>query len=499
MTLKNKIYIPLLIAALSMGSCKKSYLDTAPTDSIADDQAYKTTANAMANLNGIHRSMFIQYFSQDQGGQGSVNLNVDYMGEDIVNSISTSAYGNYKWINHKSALTSSSTNAFVYSFYYRIIANANGLIANIDNAVGPQADKDQIKAEALTYRAWAHFALVQLFGIRYDAAGNNTQLGVPLITAQINEHTPGQPRATVEAVYAQINKDLDLAITTFATASGRKLKSHFNINVSKGIKARVALAQGKWAIAAQNASEAGVGFPLMSAADYLAGFNNINNAEWMWGSYQQDDQTTYFYSFFAYMGTFGSSANKTNPKRINSVLFNKLSDDDVRKSLWDPTGTNKAFPIPTGGIRATYQQRKFTNAGITSIGDLVHMRASEMYLIEAEARAHLGVEGNAAETTKAQTVLNVLAKARNPKYVLSTNTGQSLLEEIYIQRRAELWGEGFRFFDLKRLNLPLDRTGGNATIAIATTLSVPAGGPLWQWNFPQDEINSNLNLGGQNP
>ncbi|QNK63080.1 RagB/SusD family nutrient uptake outer membrane protein [Pedobacter sp. PAMC26386] len=493
MTFKNKLFIPLAAFALSMGACKKDYLVKSPTDAVSDEAIFLTTTNAMAALNGIHRSMFLQYFNQDQGGQGSVNLNVDYMGEDLVNTVSVTAYGNYKWINHRTAITASSTNNFVYSFYYRIIANANAIINNIDKATGSIADKNQIRAEALTYRAWAHFALVQLFAIRYDANGNNTQLGVPLITATVTANTPGQPRATVEAVYTQVNADLDAAIAAYANATPRQFKSHFNINVTKGIKARVALTQGKWAIAAQNASEAASGFNLMTNAQYLAGFNSISNPEWMWGTYQQEDQTTYFYSFFAYMGTFNSTANRTNPKRINSVLYDKIAAADVRKGLWDPTGKNTAFPVPAGGVRSTYMQRKFTNAGTTSVGDVVNMRVAEMYLIEAEARA------NAGETSKAQTVLNTLASARNPSYVLSTNTGQALLDEIYIQRRIELWGEGFRFFDLKRLNLPLDRTGGNATVAIANTLSVPAGGPIWQWAFPQDEINSNPNLGGQNP
>ena len=63
--------------------------------------------------------------------------------------------------------------------------------------------------------------------------------------------------------------------------------------------------------------------------------------------------------------------------------------------------------------------------------------------------------GNSAA---AATALYELAKKRNSAYTLSTATGSALLKEIYLQRRIELWGEGFRFYDLKRLNLPLDRS-----------------------------------------
>ena len=72
------------------------------------------------------------------------------------------------------------------------------------------------------------------------------------------------------------------------------------------------------------------------------------------------------------------------------------------------------------------------------------MRVAEMYLIEAEAKARMGTGGAEA--------LLPLAENRDPSYVLSTNSGQDLIDEVLLQRRWELWGEGFRFNDLKRLN-----------------------------------------------
>ncbi|WP_316840003.1 RagB/SusD family nutrient uptake outer membrane protein [Pedobacter gandavensis] len=493
----HKIYLPLVVLVLSVSACKKEYLDVEPTNLVAVDAVFTTTANAMTALNGIHRSLYVQYARQEEGGQGAVNLNIDYMGNDLINSVSTTAFGVHKWVTHRSA--TNGNNSFLYTFYYRIIENANMIIDKIDAAEGTDADKKQIKGQAYAYRAWAHFALVQVYAKRYDKGASNTQAGIPIkITSVLDNDTP---RSSVEQVYAQINKDLDEAIVLLNGATPRKNISHLNLNVAKGLKARVALAQGLWTVAAQNAVEARTGLALMPAADYLKGFNSVTNPEWMWGSMQQEDQTTYFYSFFAYMGTYSSTANRSNPKRINSALYDKIAATDIRKSVWDPTGTNTAFPIPTGGIRSKHMQRKFTNAGASSIGDVVNMRVAEMYLIEAEAKAHLAVEGNAAENVNAQNALFTLAKNRNASYVLSTNTGAALLEEILVQRRVELWGEGFGFFDLKRLNLPVDRTGGNATLAISGVLTVPAGGIEWQWAIPQAEIDANRGIGpgGQNP
>jgi hypothetical protein len=139
--------------------------------------------------------------------------------------------------------------------------------------------------------------------------------------------------------------------------------------------------------------------------------------------------------------------------------------------------------------------RKFLSGGgnNSSIGDVPNMRAGEMYLIEAEANERLGQDGTA------QSVLFQLVSKRDPGYVQSTSTGQTLLNEILFYRRVELWGEGFRFTDLKRMNMPLDRTGANHDPAVAVILSVPAGDKLWQFLIPQTEIDNSNGLVTQNP
>ena len=85
-----------------------------------------------------------------------------------------------QWTNHRNV--NATDMRYVYRFYYRIIANANGLINGIDNVPGQEADRKIIKGQALAYRAWGHFQLVQLWGKRYDVATKpNVQPGVPLL------------------------------------------------------------------------------------------------------------------------------------------------------------------------------------------------------------------------------------------------------------------------------------------------------------------------------
>ena len=481
----NKIiYLSLLVMMAS--SCKKSFLDTFPTTAVAASDAISSTQNGYAALNGIHRIMYVQYDQQGEAGEGSNNIFRDLLGEDIVYPLangSTGLIGFLRWTNHRNV--NSVDLRYVYRFYYRIIANANVLINGIDGASGPDADKKIIKGQALAYRAWAHFQLVQLWGKRYDASGPNTQPGVPLL---LTNTLVGQPRSTVEEVYTQINKDLDDAIVLLAgyNRTGSAAKSNINVNVARGIKARVALTQQNWDAAATNAIAARTGYTLMTNAEYQSGFNNINNQEWIWGSRQIDDHNTFFYSYFAYISAnFNSTVIRTQPRAINATLYNQIPSTDVRKKMWDLTGAN--VPVPPGGARVPYQNMKFlAQSSSSSVGDVPYMRAAEMYLIEAEARARQG------QDAAAQAALFTLVKNRNPSYTLSTNTGQALIDEIMFNRRIELWGEGFRFTDLKRTNAPLNRNGiPNHLPAIVSVFDIPAGDKQWQWLFPQDEMDAN--------
>ena len=152
-------------------------------------------------------------------------------------------------------------------------------------------------------------------------------------------------------------------------------------------------------------------------------------------------------------------------------------------------GAANTTPVPPGGAKVRYQNKKFlSQSSSISNGDVPYMRAAEMYLIEAEARARRAEP----RLCTAQQALFTLVKNRNPSYVLTTNTGQALIDEILWNRRVEFWGEGFRFTDLKRMNLPMNRVGiPNHLVAFAVTMNVPAGDKLWEFLFAQDEMNTN--------
>lgn len=495
--MKN-IFIVFCFLILIFGGCSKNFLETQPTDQITTSVVFSNQQNFLNALNGIHRSLYLNYGTQGRGGLGALFLNYDFLGEDLV---MTPGGGNgwfvtdYRWGEHRD--NQGDVNYFSYIFFYSIISNANYILNNLDGVKGDIKTLNMIKGESLVYRAWSYFNLVQLFGERYDATKTkNDQLGVPLI---LNTSLEAKHRSSVEEVYIQINKDLDSGISNLSNASVAPNKSHINLSVAKGIKARVALTQQNWLIAAKFAVDARTDYSLMSNADYVKGFNDYTNVEWMWGSKIIPDQSLYFSSYFAYIScNFNSTNIRSNPKLINNKLYAKMASTDVRTKVWLPfaqtTQKDKAIrPTPTSTVRNFMTQKFLAASAGASDGDIPIMRAAEMYLIEAEANANLG------NNNIAKKALYTLMNNRDPNYVMSTSVGQVLLDEIYTNRRIELWGEGFRFFDLKRLNLGLDRNGLNHDPAtINNFYSVPPRDKQWQFLIPKREVDNNPKM-VQNP
>jgi hypothetical protein len=507
-------------------------METQSTQDVDQSQMFETTEGAMMAVNGLHKLMHHPSLttSYAQGGYETFMIWMDMMGEDLVYTRANAQFqSSAQWTLHRNS--ASSHLVYHYRLFYYFVANANMIIDNVDNAAGPQSEKDYIKGQAYAYRAFACYNLVQCWGERYKAEGNNTQPGVILRTVNSTENLP---RATVEEVYRQINDDLDEAVRLLAPLTiERENKSHINIHVARGLKARVLLTQGKWAEAAEMAKQvvdnSGARLQDDTYTTLTDRMSDQTNTEWLWGKKGQEDQAGTLRDFHSFMSNMNVSYNKNTPRAIYNLLYNRISGTDVRKGLWFPRAQDtQTLPrpiIPPSGQIRNYMANKFILANENAkCGDVPYMRLPEMMLIVAEGYARAGRDREAAQA------LYPLASHRDPAYTLSTKTGGELIDEVMFQRRVELWGEGFRFLDLKRLNMPLDRGPatreelGYSNDPWASNNVMPANvdpeasnynmydaHPMgeenryraadekdWQWLFPNAEINVNP-LCEQNP
>jgi hypothetical protein len=475
--------------------CSADYLETGPTDQTSETTVYASIENLKMALNGIHRKMVSQDgSSQGMGGEPGYIICREALGDDMTwYSSGTWHKDQLGWITHRNA--NSSYNYFPWRYYYRWILNANFILENIDPFESTHPDVHHgLKGEALCFRAFAHFNMVQMYAKRYQAGAANDQPGIPY---RRSSEAVEAARNTVAEVYAGINEDLDLAIQLLegykpeASASADR-RNHFTQETAYGLKARVALAQQDYATAATAADNAlqlaaKQGYALMKGDELFHGFATITTStkEALWAAMTKSDQTIYFYSFYAYMSwNFGAAAIRSGVKSIGLGTYELMSATDLRRQWWDPTASEDDLP-GTNYTAYPGQNRKFrANAVGDAVGDYAFMRIAELYLVKAEALARQGKDA------EAQAVLTEFALTRDPEYKAS-NTGAALIEEIMTHRRIELWGEGFRWYDLKRLNLPVNRVGSNWNVAFCRVLEVPAGDIRWQYAIPQEELDAN--------
>jgi hypothetical protein len=472
--------------------CKDDYLDTLPTSDISDVTAYSSLENLQLILNGVYRKMVSQDgSSQGLGGEPGYIVSRETLSDDMTWQTNTWHKTTHQWSAHRSA--TNSVTQFPWRYYSRWIMHSNLILENIDQyeAVNPTLHHG-IKGEALAIRALAHFLLVQMYGKRYQAGTANEQPGVPI---KITSSLDPLARSSVAQVYEQINKDLDEAIGLLDGYTPEDVQTHITQSSAYGLKARVALTQQDY-VSASAAAHSAIdvakkkGYKLMEGNELYNGFADVTTAtdEAIWAARTKSDQTVYFYHFMAYMSwNDNTTAIRQGVKAISLDTYEKMSPTDLRRKWWDPEGSRDDLVGSEYSSYVTYpgQVRKFrARSSSDHVSDYAYMRIAEFYLVEAEALARQGKDA------EAQTVLTEFALTRDPEYAPS-NTGDALIEEIMTHRRIELWGEGFRWFDLKRLNLPLDRKGSNFDLSFCSVLHVDAGDIRWQWAIPQEELDSN--------
>ena len=96
-------------------------------------------------------------------------------------------------------------------------------------------------------------------------------------------------------------------------------------------------------------------------------------------------------------------------------------------------------------------QGNTVNSSIAGASAIPLMRVEVMYFIYAEALAHVNpAQGKAV-------LQSFMKKYRNANYTTDATAEEEVVDEIILQKRIELWGEGQTFFDIKRLNMSVTR------------------------------------------
>ncbi len=428
-----------------------SLLDITPEDVVSEEKAFEDVDSYQMALRNVYLNLT----------SSVMNMQItDYASDDFASVIPGYAATNYQiylWDYQSQPQPS------IWTYQYQLIAQANVLIDNysIVPAVSEteQNTIDQVYAQALGIRAWSFFNIVQLYAPRYNGE-NGSELAIPL---KLKLELEFLPQSTLAEVYGQIYADLDKAASLF-TESGYQSASayEFGLNAIWALKARVALFTEDMQTA-QEASAHFINTELLDKDNYWMlwedQFGTLNHEV----IFMTDDLSdTDDADLIDYQELY-----ETNNVVLSTELYDSFSDNDVRKDV----SYISAEKMPYKYIVPVNERNDQVDRNL----NYKHFRLAEQYLIYAESV----LESDPAE---ARRVLNVLMEKRGDE-TLSSNPD---VTEILRERRKELFSEGLRFYDLKRLanqlNIVVERSEGNV---------LSPNSSLYTWDIPTDETNSN--------
>ncbi|WP_289054614.1 RagB/SusD family nutrient uptake outer membrane protein [Carboxylicivirga marina] len=511
-----KLYKLLLAIFLVAGflACEDN-LDTFPTDQASGPELFSDVDKAMSTINGLYRAMYQTGWGggweHEQFGHVALMHCGALMAEDMVQNEQGSGwfYYDYKY-QVKSDYTHTAGRPYsTWNFYYTLITNANSILASKETLSGAPSKVNSLMGQAFALRSFCYFNLARFYQQTY--VGNENLPGVPIYTEPTTIATEGKGRGTLADVYIQVNADIDSALYRLHPdrAAEKVHISNIDYYTANGIKAQVMIEQERWQEAYDAAAEALTGSTSMLSESDISGgfaFNDISSNSVLWGFEVIDDQVP----GAGRAGIFGhmdASADDYYAFKsrvcISNWLYDQVDNGDVRKSWWngalaedEPSGTN-----------LSYNQFKFQFGNVsTGAGDYIFMRHEEMMLIMAEAECML--ERYAA----ARQILSDLMDERLAGYDISgltdskiLTTGDAngpttpsvgnltLLDEIFLQKRIELWGEHPRIYDVKRKKTGFTRdfAGSNHSNKISGIDTENPLCPDWVMSIPQAEFDGN--------
>ncbi len=494
-----KKYIALLAAAtIVLASCEKDF-DVQDSSRLSGTQAASLVEQdpefLASYVNGFYAWM-VQFNTMNRTSGGhddfgflGVVYNTDMMGLDIAIN------GSWNWgtydINHDFGEYDYRRPFQFWNFFYSFIKKANEVIDFFGSEDPTNATLRGYLGQAYALRAFSYTYLIQLFqdpveGTTPTAKFRDDAPAVPIIYATRDGFSTDEANAVagrnkLSDLKTEIERNIALALPLLEGYQ-RASKNEVNYQVAQGIAARYYLLTQQWDKAITAAQEAQKGFDIMDATRLASGFDEIEDNEVLWGfNHNTETQTTYA-SFFSHLSNdspgYGGVGQSVHC--IDRSLYDQIPNTDYRKALFNgPDGDASASMT---GAKLPYAARKFGYVE-SWLQDYIFMRNAEMILIEAEAHARLS-DGQASS------VLAKLATKRDPAWV----NGNVTVDDVLLQRRIELWGEGFEYFDLRRNGLSVDRKYDGTNHSAGAQFVFPAHSSSWNFQIPLQEMQNNVNI-----
>lgn len=444
MKIRNTLYI--LCSVVMLASC--NYLDVEPVGKVIPNKVTEYRALLTSGYSVFPKQKYLLALRSDE----------------VMPFVGDSYYTDYIDFAVWKDNSPNTTISYPWGNPYKTIFYANSVIDGIMDAIEDtdEDSKEQIKGEALLLRAYTHFDLLNLYGKPYNTSSASSDRGIPIATDIDIEQT--YVPATVEKVYAQILSDIE---------EGRKLlqveeqeqnvRYRFSKKSAIALEARVRLYHQEWdkalelaeellpTCALENLNTSSVDPSLNTSSEMIMSLEVV-------GNYYLNNGTMYV------LPQLMNKYNLSGDKRVD--LYFKKKDEThyiCKRSYKDDSK--------------------------------VTFRSGEIYLIAAEAAAHIDGKLDIAKTHLKELMENRLTPAYysvKSSDIDKMNQSQ-LIAEIADERARELAMEGHRWFDLRRTTRPrIEKT--YVVNGVVETAVLEQNGAAYTVLFPKAALENNPDL-----
>lgn len=438
-----KKYIVVATAALLLMSCD-ALLDIKTKHALPEDNV-----QSLEGAEGMVIGVYDMLQSPTHFGRDMITL-PEVLGDNCKLSITASRYKSHYDFQPRSQID-------IWRASYEQIGALNEALFNL--AELEQSSKVKaVTGEAQFLRAFNYFYLAMTYGRAPQHLVGGFDLSVPLILdpfynsgGNVSDNA-SIPREKVNVVWDQIEQDLKDAFTNLDGNDSGLAPARVSAIAVKAFMSRFYLYRGEW----DDAIDAATYVIDNSSVDVYTGkYTNIfsNGTESLFELVFSTSENLGSSSLQAMYGTyddgfrdgdgFGNGKGSGEANLALSTQFLALIDQ-----------TNDVRFEATRKVRASGQELWWTTkynswGGIFGLDNIPLIRISEIYLNRAEAYAH---------RNKHDLARNDIDYIRTRRGLSATTVANGeLLEAALTERRLELAFEGHRFFDMKRLGLPIAR------------------------------------------
>ena len=498
----HRLLVLLPVCFVLLTGCGKDFLDRQEQEYLTNDKLNKLLKTPSigrdvlaSQLEALYQLVYsesgVNYRDDTGNGLRATMLHTDLMGTDIVENYRGALGRDY---SHEFCKPTDRRTEQYWNKFYAVIGFCNAVLES--SFSDPNSIPEPIKGMYAQFRAVrgiCYYYLVNLYQLPYKHGKD-----LPAVPLVLNSGSDASKRATVDQVYQAIIADLQTGIDLLPNTDGDR--NDVDKRVAAAYMAKVQMEMGNYAQAIQSTTMAldGVANPLYFPSAVDMEYTNIGTEGMLWG-YDVDAQNLLYYGtvYAVFDGTIDGYVPLGLVNWGWNLLVDKIPATDKRSEWFSPGFTKaqkdeyKAYLAKWGGLVA-YGNLRYIPTKLHSpknlTGDYIYLRAADPYLMRIEARIETG------DLATAKTELEAFVKVRDDSFNIATVADADLKEFVHLQRRIELWGEGVSWFDLRRWDVGVDRTGAGTSHS-KDVVKLPPTSSIFSFALPQREVDNQPTLG----